>query len=215
MTRGMVSICRKSAVSSLFLDRRWPRQDDILMSYGRLAFLALLAIALISGGVFLVNKLVGSGFAVGGGDEDGNMSTDPAFVIIVDLPDASSSQIGMQKQIASIILKNFAERGIKPPKGMKYRVEATVSQESGPEFSMPVNGRAMAMPSMKLVCTLSIKFKDKVLSEKSLDIVSDQNTMITMVDKRPGTFIDDFQKLLWSGVLPDFEKLAKSIPKPK
>src|SRR3954471_15541880 len=185
------------------------------MSYRRLAFVALLAIFLIAAGSFLINVLINSGWAVGGGDEEGNVSTDPAFVIVVDLPEASPSQVGIQKQIASIILKNFDERGIKPPKGMKYRVEASVTQEQGPEFSIPVNGRAMPMPSMKLVCTLTIKFKDKILSEKSSDVVSDQNTLITMVDKRPGTFIDDFQKLLWSGVLPGFEALAKSISKPK
>ena len=68
------------------------------------------------------------------------------------------------------------------------------------------------MPSEKLVCTLVVKFKDKVLYEKSKDILPDQNAMMILGARRPGTFVDDFEKVLWKNVVPEFKSLAAAAP---
>ncbi len=182
------------------------------MSLARLGALTLFLAILIGGGIFLTNKLVGSAWTVGGGPVEGNISTDPAFILIVDLPETTSNQQSLEKQIATAILDNFHQRGLKPKPGMRYRIEATVTRDEGPELSIPLDGRPIKMPSEKLVCTLTLKFKDKILYEKSKDILADQSTMMYLAGKKPGTFTDEFEKLLWKNVVPQFQALAEGAP---
>src|SRR5437762_10210915 len=156
------------------------------MSLGRLGALTLLLAFLIGGGIFMANQLMNSTWTVGGGNVEGNISTDPAFVVIVILAETNSSKSALEQQIAAAILDNFHQRGLKPNSGMRYRIEATVTREEGPELSIPLDSHPIKMPSEKLVCSLAVKFKDKTLYEKSNDILADQSSIMKLAAKTLG-----------------------------
>jgi hypothetical protein len=175
-----------------------------------------------SGGGSRVSARATKGAAVpAAGDEEPapeNFSTNPAYVIYVDLeepPGEEADETALQKKIAAAIEDSLKKRSMKPLKG-KWIVHASVEHDADRDLqvSMPMGGREWKMPAPKVVCQLTLlDGRENTLFEKSSSNTANQDLIEDAIknrgDDRPTEAI---QKALWKNVAPDFGKLADAIP---
>ena len=141
-----------------------------------------------------------------------DFSTDPSYVIHVELERPPTDEATMQKNIAGAILESFKQRNVKPAQG-KYTVTASVAPglDTKHKVTISINGQQMKMPSPKLVCTLEVMdSSENVLYQQSRDSLPDPAMLQVSDDSNKSG--DDFQKELWKNVITEFKTLAQEVP---
>jgi len=141
-----------------------------------------------------------------------DFSTDPSYVIHVELERPPTDEAAMQKSIADAILESFKQRNVKPAQG-KYTVAASVAPglDTKHKLNITVNGRQMKMPSPKLICTLEVADStESVIYQQSRDSLPDAAMLQVSDDSNKSG--DDFQKELWKNVVSEFKTLAQGVP---
>ena len=144
-----------------------------------------------------------------------DFSTDPSYVIHVDLPAPPTDETAMKQNIAAAILDSLKQHNVKPAEG-KYVIEASVRPDLDLKNKITITreGRQMKMPSPKLVCTLQISDSaEDVIYQQSKDSLPDPAMReVSDETKKSG---DDFQKELWKNVVSEFKTMALQVPAAK
>jgi hypothetical protein len=144
-----------------------------------------------------------------------NLSTDPAYVIQVDLGEPPGEEGVLEKQVAAAIQDSFIQRGVKPPPGGKYQVEALVEEGASAtdKISIPINGRELNMPAPMLTCKLRVKDAGgNVVCDKEGNIILDKNALLNAPKKKSSDGESFLEKQLWKNVVPQFKTLAADVP---
>jgi len=147
-----------------------------------------------------------------------DLSSDSNFKITVDLEDSMEEEEeatinAKEKSIADTILASLKQRGVKPPAGEKYDVEAAVEMTASDteKITIPINGREMKLPAPMLVCHLLVKDAGgTTLFDQSKNIVTPRDAIATATEqeKKEG-FIE---KRLWEKVPGEFQALVAQVP---
>jgi hypothetical protein len=146
-----------------------------------------------------------------------DMSNDPGFKLIVDLeepPGEEAEQEAQEKQISEAILASFKQRGVKPPQGEKYDVQATVTQghSATDKITIPFGDKKIKVPAPMLTCQLVVK------SPAGSEIYNDTRAIVmakdafTKASDQDQETEDFFDKQLWKDVVPRFKELADQVP---
>ena len=141
-----------------------------------------------------------------------DFSTDPSYVVRVNLLAPSNDETTMKQDIAAGILEALKQHNVKPAEG-QYIIEASVRPDLDFKNKITITreGQQMQMPSPKLVCTLQIKdSQEQVIYEQSKDSLPDPAML--QVSDRTRKSGDEFQKELWKNVVSEFKTMALAVP---
>ena len=193
----------------VFIITHW---SDVGRYFGR----SMLGVLFFIGSIIITGKTVAD-HVVGALKEaeekrQQDFSTDPSYVIHVELERPPKDEAAMQKSIADAILESFKQRNVKPAQG-KYIVDASVAPglDTKHKVNISINGRQMKMPSPKLVCTLEVKDSAETsIFQQSRDSLPDPAML--QVSEESNKSGEDFDKELWKNVVSEFKALAQEVP---
>jgi hypothetical protein len=182
----------------VFIITHW---SDVARHFGRsmLGFLFMIGSIVITGKQFADHVVSRMNEANSASVAPQNLSSDPAFKISVTLessPEEEDVVAAEEKQVADGILASFKQRGVKPPEGQIYQVEATAQDGMG---------------DAEVLCRLLVKTSGG-------DAVYDQTKSVTLpegtVKKAPKNLKGEerLAKQLWKGVPAKFKAMAEEVP---